>query len=108
MTNLLQKRDEQRIQRREELRLEVRRQLRDALCELIPGQQVLLFGSITRPYQFHGASDIDIAFLQEPSASRYGLQSRIEERIGWPVDLVVLSECRFRRKIEREGETWTS
>ena len=108
MTSILRKRDEQRAERREALRHCVLQRLRNALHELAPGQRILVFGSITRPYGFHEMSDVDLAFAEEPPVSRYGLQSRLEERIGRPVDLVVLSECRFRQKIEREGEPWTS
>ena len=109
MTNLLLKREERRRQDREELRQEVRRRLRQALQELIPGEKAILFGSVTRPYGFHLRSDVDIAFVEEPKTiSRYRLQVRLEELILHPVDLVLLSECRFRDKIQREGEVWTS
>jgi len=68
-----------------------------------------LFGSVTRPNAFHARSDLDIAFIEEPKKhSRYLLQAKIEEMIHHPVDLIILSEWRFREKIEREGELWTS
>ncbi len=109
MLELLKRKEEQRLHRREELRMEVRRKLRQALGELAPGEKVFIFGSLTLAYAFHERSDVDIAFAEEPKKlSRYMLQSKLEERIGRPVDLIVLAECRFRRKIEREGELWTS
>ena len=77
--DLLRKRDEQRTQRNESLRQQAREQLRNALHHLAPGEQVLIFGSLTQPGKFHESSDIDIAFVEEPRASRYGLQSQIEE-----------------------------
>ena len=108
VTDLLKRRDVLRLQRREDLRKEVRRELKEALRRLAPGERILVFGSVTRPYAFHERSDVDIAFVEEPKRyTRYALQARIEEMIHHSVDLVVLSECRFRDKIEREGEAWT-
>ena len=109
MTDLLKRREERRRQRCEELRQQTRQGLREALHELAPGEEILLFGSLTRPHAFHERSDVDIAFIHEPKKySCYGLQARIEERIHRPVDLIILSECRFREKIKREGEAWMS
>jgi len=83
--------------------------LKEALHQLAAGEKILLFGSVTRPNAFHARSDVDIAFIEEPKKhSRYLLQAKIEEMIHHPVDLIILSECRFREKIEREGELWTS
>ena len=85
----------------EVMRQQVRDRLKLALHELAPGERVLLFGSVTRVCRFHELSDVDIAFIDEPKReSRYGLQAKLEEWIHFPVDLVVLSECRFRNKIE--------
>jgi predicted nucleotidyltransferase len=109
MMDLLKRRKERRMQRREELRMAARQRLKEALHQLAPGENVLLFGSVTRPYAFHQRSDVDIAFIEEPrSISRYALQARLEEMVRHPIDLVVLPECRFGRKIEREGEAWTN
>ena len=97
------------MRRREILRLEVRRRLVEALRGLAPGARVILFGSITRPCDFHERSDVDIALLEEPRAcSRFQLAARLEEELDRPVDLVILSESRLKDKIEREGEEWTS
>jgi predicted nucleotidyltransferase len=83
--------------------------LKEALHALTPGQAVWVFGSVTREGRFRSHSDVDIALEREPTTmSRYALQGEIEERIKWPVDLVILSECRFRAKIEREGWRWTA
>ena len=108
MWSLLKRKEQQRLQRREQLRHDVRQRLKEALRDLVPGEQIFLFGSVTRPYAFHEHSDVDIAFINEPKESCYRLQAKIEEAIHHPVDLVILSECRFREKIEREGEVWTS
>ncbi len=109
MSGLLKRREERRWQYREDLRRDVRKKLEQALHELAPGEEVVLFGSVTQPHAFHEKSDVDIAFVHEPEKlSRYALQAKLEERIGCPVDLVIISECRFREKIMREGERWTS
>ena len=87
----------------------MRERRKAALHELAPGEKVFLFGSVTRAYGFHERSDIDIAFTEEPKKdSRYRLQSKLEEMVGQPVDLILLPECRFRKKIEQKGEEWTS
>jgi predicted nucleotidyltransferase len=109
MTDLLKRRAERRWLHREELRQQTRKRLKEALHELAPGEEILLFGSVTRPHSFHERSDVDIAFIHEPEKlSCYALQARLEEMIQRRVDLIVLSECRFREKIEREGEAWTN
>ncbi len=46
---LLQRRDLARKQRRQRLYEETRRQLRESLAELVPGDRVILFGSLTKP-----------------------------------------------------------
>jgi predicted nucleotidyltransferase len=105
---LLQQMDADRRAANERLRLETRRELRTALEELLPGHTVIIFGSLTRPGRFSEFSDADIALLEEPSnLSVYQLISLLGERLGRRVDVVVLPECRFRDKIEREGESWT-
>lgn len=110
MTNdtLLSRRDEARRARRLELREEVRRDLRAALQELISGHRVWIFGSLTKPGQFNDASDVDMAMESEPEGIGLGvLSSELAERLGRPVDVVLLDRCRFRDAILREGELWT-
>jgi predicted nucleotidyltransferase len=109
MMSLSQRLENERLQRRETLRLEVRGRLRKALAEIAPGEPVIVFGSLTQPHRFHACSDVDLAFVEEPRAcSIYRMQARLEEHLGHPVDVLVLSETRLREKIEREGERWTS
>jgi predicted nucleotidyltransferase len=106
---LLQKRDLTRRRRRLKALADTRRDLRSALARLIPGSRVVLFGSLTKPGVFNDCSDVDLALESEPAGmSRYQLTGRLAEEIGRPVDVVLLSECRFRQKILREGETWTA
>lgn len=105
----LQKIDRERKQHCESLRQATRTQLRQCLRELLPGQSVLVFGSLTRPGGFHEDSDVDLALASEPAPmSRFGLIGELEERLGRPVDVVLLDQCRFREKLLKEGETWIS
>lgn len=105
---LLQARDAARRQRRLLVRNQTRERLRRELTELIPGERVIIFGSLVCPGIFHDASDIDLAFEREPAAmSRGCLLVELAERMARRVDVVLLHECRFREKILREGEVWT-
>lgn len=104
---LLQHLNREREKRREALRLEVRRQLSDVLRRLAPADKVVVFGSLSRPYCFAETSDIDLALAAEPAGmSLYQLTALLAEQMGRPVDVVLLSECRFRERIAKEGEVW--
>ncbi len=106
---LLQERDERRLEARLRLWEETRRSLQSALGELFPGTRVWLYGSLTRRGFFNSASDIDLALTEEPRGKTiWLLQAELEERVGRPVDIVLLSETRLREKILREGEEWTT
>lgn len=105
---LLARRDEARRARRLALRAETRRRLRDALAELVPGHPIWVFGSLTKPGRFNDRSDVDVALADEPRSISVGqLASELTERLGRPVDLVLLDRCRFRDSILREAELWT-
>jgi len=105
---LLQYLNRERAERREALRLEVRQQLKDVLRELAPADEVVVFGSLAKSYHFTETSDIDLALATEPAGmSLYQLTGLLAEQMGRPVDVVLLSECRFRDRIAREGELWT-
>jgi predicted nucleotidyltransferase len=105
---LLQQIDSQRKQAREALRVETRQRLREELARHMRGSTVIVFGSLAKPCRFTEFSDIDIALEAEPDGlSIYQLSSLLAEALGRRVDVVLLSECRFRDKILREGEAWT-
>lgn len=105
---LLARRERTRQAARLALRERVRVQLREALRDVLPGTRVWVFGSLVRPGRFGEASDVDIALEAEPSGiSRERLTSELEERLGRPVDVVLLGQTRFRDQIVREGELWT-
>jgi predicted nucleotidyltransferase len=104
---LLQQVNRERCERNEALRAEVREQLRSVLHQLVPVDRVVVFGSLTKPHRFTDTSDIDIALWSEPAGtSLYQLTALLAEEMGRPVDIILLSECRFRDRIEREGEVW--
>ena len=70
---------------------------------------MIVFGSLTRPGVFNDASDVDLALERPPAAMSEGcLMVELMERLSRRVDVVLLSECRFRAKILREGEVWTT
>ena len=82
-------------------------QLARALHDLIPGQAVIVFGSLAKPLGFNRHSDVDLALEVEPSGmSAHALASVLLERLGRRVDVVLLGECRFAEKIRREGIPW--
>ena len=104
---LLQERDLARLRRRREVYATTRQRLREALADLIPGQRVIVFGSLTKPGVFNDRSDVDLALETElPTLNALGLMGELSERLERPVDAVLLSSCRFRDKILREGEVW--
>lgn len=106
--DLLEERDAERRRRRLQVREEVRRKLRVALTRLIPGEKVIVFGSLLRPGIFNDRSDIDLALeCEPPQMSDYQLASRLMEMLRRPVDVVLLEKSRLREKILREGEVWT-
>ena len=99
----------ERKARRLALWTEAREKLRKALHEVIPGERVWLFGSITRKDDFRETSDIDIAIERESHGLTYWeLIGEIDERVERPVDVVLLPESRLREKILSTGELWTS
>ena len=104
---LLQQIHARRAERNEALRLETRERLRHVLQRLVPVDHVLVFGSLTKPHRFTDTSDIDIALETEPAeTSLYKLTPLLAEEMGRPVDVLLLSECRFRDRVAREGEIW--
>jgi len=104
---LLQEQDAARRRRRLQLYIETRGRLRAALAQLLAGQKVVLFGSLTHPGVFNDHSDIDIAIEQEfPQMSEFRLASELTERMSRPVDVILLKHSRLWEKILREGETW--
>ena len=60
--------------------------------------------STRRPGVFNDRSDVDLALETEPpQMSVYRLIAELMERLGRPVDILMLDQCRFRERIRREG-----
>jgi predicted nucleotidyltransferase len=104
---LLEERAARQAEQREAARLATRRRLRNALAEICPGETVFVFGSITRPGRFFQRSDVDVALERLPQVlSHYGFMGLLEEKVGRPVDVLLLAETRLREKILAEAERW--
>ncbi len=70
---------------------------------------MILFGSLTKRGIFNDASDVDLALEGELlSLSTAELMAELSERLHRRVDILFLGGCRFREKIQREGEVWTT
>jgi predicted nucleotidyltransferase len=105
---LLQQMTRDRAASRERMRRETRREIEAALHDLAIARTVVVFGSLVKPGGFSDVSDVDLALESEPAGmTLYQLTSLLAERLGRPVDIVLLPECRFRESILREGERWT-
>jgi predicted nucleotidyltransferase len=105
--SLLQEMNQKRAAANEALRARTRERLREALRRFKPADRVMVFGSLSKPGHFNASSDIDIALENEPAGmSLYQLTGLLAEEMGRPVDVVVLSECRFRERIKQQAETW--
>jgi predicted nucleotidyltransferase len=107
--SLLTELHEEKRAAREKLRLETRARCREILRALLPaGTQVIVFGSLARPFAFSPWSDVDLAFSKLPSGlSQEELAARLEVGLQRPVDLVLLDRTRLKAAILRTGETWT-
>jgi predicted nucleotidyltransferase len=104
---LLQQLNRERAESNEALRLRVRARLRTVLRQFPVIEQVVVFGSLTKPHRFTSGSDIDLALETEPpEPSLYQLTALLAEEMARPVDIILLPKCRFRDRIAREGEKW--
>ena len=105
---LLVQRENMRAGQRSNLARRTRAALRRHLENLLPPKtRVWIFGSLAKEGRFHPRSDIDLALDSEPDGrSIHGLTGELMDRMGRPVDIVLLPQCRFAEKIQREGEPW--
>ncbi len=97
----------ERARRREALRAETRARLLAALSNIKGIDEVIVFGSLTKPERFTDSSDVDVALESEPQGMTvFQLISLLSKSLGRRVDVVLLGGCRFAEKIRREGELW--
>ena len=107
MSKFLKQRSEKLREVSEKQRLKLRVVLMEELRALLPNSKVYVFGSLTKKYSFTSKSDIDLALTSEPTTmSVYEFQDRLSEKLGRPVDVLLLSETRLKDKIIRDGELW--
>ena len=108
MSLLTELHDEKRAGR-ERLRLETRARCREVLSALLPpGSQVIVFGSLAKPFAFSRWSDVDLAVGElPPGLTPEKLGARLETELGRPTDVLRLGETRINAAILRTGETWT-
>jgi predicted nucleotidyltransferase len=108
-THLLDQAIRDRKEAREKQRLDL---LRDALWALdklthqIAFDEAYLFGSITKPYHFSNASDLDIGFIGLKDEDFFRAIAFLSRELGTEVDVVQLEGYRMAEKIKKEGKRW--
>ena len=108
-THLLDQAIRDRKEAREKRRLDL---LRDALWALdklthqIAFDEAYLFGSITKPYHFSNASDLDIGFIGLKDEDFFRVMAFLSQEIGIEVEVVQLERHRMMEKIKGEGIRW--
>ncbi len=66
-----------------------------------------IFGSVTRPYHFHGKSDIDLA-VETINQDKFCLViSLLSEYLEREVDVIQLRNCHFADRIRHTAILWT-
>ncbi len=106
----LRAREQQRREENEARRLAARAAILAAIQKVLPTypiiRRVYLFGSVTRPEQFHASSDIDVA-VEGTGAEEYFAFWRDLERAApeWMVDVREINEpSYFTKTVKERGE----
>lgn len=107
--SLLTELHEQKRAAREQLRLETRARCREILRALLPaGTEVIVFGSLAKPFAFNAWSDVDLAFGELPAGFNLDqLAIRLEAGLHRSVDVTMIDRTRLKAAILRTGERWT-
>ena len=79
----------------------------DQLSDVYSWDDAFIFGSVTQPGRFFGASDIDIGIRGLDRFLLYEFIGKISMLLDRDVDVVRLEECRFAEKITSKGIQWT-
>ena len=66
------------------------------------GVEVFLVGSLLLPYSFTSRSDVDIV-LKNYSGDRFDLWTKLEEKIGRNVEVILFEKCPFQEFVIQEG-----
>lgn len=106
---LLKELHEQKRIAREQLRLATRSRCRQILRALLPaGTEVIVFGSLVKPFAFNPWSDVDLAFGELPGGLTLAqLAIRLEAELHRSIDIVMIDRTRLKAAILRTGERWT-
>lgn len=108
-TELWQQETEKIDNDRERLRIStlivVKRAL-EVLSQQYKFQEAWIFGSVTRPYNYSPASDIDIGLEGLDKFQLYAFVGAIQDSLDRSVDVVRLEETRLAAKIKKEGILW--
>ena len=107
--SLLTELHEQKRSAREQLRLATRSRCRQILRALLPaGTEVIVFGSLAKPFAFNPWSDVDLAFGELPDGLTLDrLAIRLEAELHRSVDVMMIDRTRLKAAILRTGELWT-
>jgi len=100
---------ERKAEERERARGKFIKSVFDALKKLAGEayfREAYLFGSVTKPYQFGEASDVDIAFEGLDPEKLFFSVGFLDRELGREVNAVLLENIPFREKILREGIKW--
>ena len=68
--------------------------------------EVYIFGSLARPYQFGEDSDVDLAFKGLDQDKLFVAIGRLSGELGRTVNVVDIDDIHFKDKILREGIRW--
>lgn len=105
---VLKKKLEEKRRQRERLRIETLTRLKEDLQKSpIPFDAAYIFGSVTKPGQFHEAPDVDVGFLDLKDEDFFAMASYLALELEQDVDVVQLENHRLREKIQMEGIRWT-
>lgn len=69
-------------------------------------EEVYIFGSAVKPYQFGEYSDIDFAFKSLDRDKLFYVVAYLSESLNREVNVVHVEDIHFKDKIIREGIKW--
>jgi predicted nucleotidyltransferase len=100
----LERREQDEKEKREQERLAMFSRATEALKSIPfdPQVEVYLVGSITRPYQFHPHSDVDVV-VRNFQGDRFDLWTQLEELIKRNVEIIIFENCHFQDFVLKMG-----
>ena len=64
--------------------------------------EVFLVGSIVQPHRFTSQSDVDVV-LKNFQGDRFAVWTRLEEKIGRTVEIILFEKCTFQEFVATQG-----